>query len=138
MLILDTNVLSALRRPERNPEVAAWLTRQDETVLFLSVVSLGEIERGITRQDEINPSFARDLRDWIARTVTLFADRLLPFGPDEALIWGRLSARIGHDGADLLIAATALAHDAVVVTGNVSDFRPTGCRILDPFTAMTG
>ncbi|MBD9527401.1 MULTISPECIES: type II toxin-antitoxin system VapC family toxin [Paracoccus] len=133
MLILDTNVLSALRRPERSPDVAAWLTRQDESQLYLSVVTLGEIERGIARQEEVNPPFARDLRDWLTRTVTLFADRLLPFTATEAQIWGRLSARIGHDGADLLIAATALAHDATVVTGNVADFRPSGCRILDPF-----
>ena len=71
MLILDTNVLSALRRPERSPNVAAWLARQDETQLHLSVVTLGEIERGIARQEELNPPFARDLRDWIARTTTL-------------------------------------------------------------------
>lgn len=133
MLILDTNVLSALRRPERSPAVTAWLARQRDEDLFLSVITLGEIERGITRQDDINPPFARDLRAWITRTVTLFADRLLPFGAEDALIWGRLSARIGHSGADLLIAATALARDATVVTGNVADFRPTGCRIEDPF-----
>ena len=133
MLILDTNVLSALRRPERSPAVLAWLARQREEMLYLSVVTLGEIERGITRQEQQNPPFARDLRDWLNRTVTLFSDRLLPFGPDEARIWGRLSARIGHAGADLLIAATALAQDATVVTGNVADFQPTGCRSEDPF-----
>lgn len=133
MLILDTNVLSALRRPERTPAVSAWLARQQDAGLFLSVITLGEIERGIARQEEINPPFARDLRDWMDRTVTLFSDRLLPFGAEEARIWGRLSARLGHAGADLLIAATALARDGTVVTGNVADFRPTGCRIEDPF-----
>lgn len=133
MLILDTNVLSALRRTERSPAVLAWLSRQREDALYLSVITLGEIERGITRQEVQNPPFAQDLRDWLNRTVTLFSDRLLPFGADEARIWGRLSARIGHAGADLLIAATALAHDATVVTGNVTDVQPTGCRIEDPF-----
>lgn len=133
MLILDTNVLSALRRPERSPAAMAWLSRQREDMLYMSVVTLGEIERGIARQESQNPAFARDLRDWLNRTVTLFSDRLLPFGPDEARVWGRLSARIGHSGADLLIAATALVQDATVVTGNVSDFQPTGCRIEDPF-----
>ena len=133
MLILDTNVLSALRRPERSPQVQSWLSRQDEAALYLSVITLGEIERGIARQDSVNPTFAQDLREWIARTVTLFSDRLLPFGAAEARIWGRLSAQIGHNGADLLIAATAIAHDAIVVTGNVADFAPSGCRILNPF-----
>ena len=65
--------------------------------------------------------------------MRLFADRLLPFGPEEARIWGRLSAKLGHDGADLQIAATALTQGAVVVTGNVSDFEPAGVEIENPF-----
>ena len=133
MLILDTNVISALRRPERAPDVAAWLTRQDDSTLYLSVVTLGEIERGIARQDLLDPGFARDLRDWMTRTMQLFADRLLPVDAQSARIWGQLSAQLGHAGADLLIAATALRHDAVVVTRNVSDFLPTGCRVENPF-----
>lgn len=133
MLILDTNVISALRRPERSPAASAWLARQRDEELFLSVITLGEIERGIARQEVLNPAFAQDLRAWLSRTVTLFSDRLLPFGAEEARIWGRLSAEIGHAGADLLIAATALAHDATVVTGNTADFLPTGCRLEDPF-----
>jgi toxin FitB len=133
MYLIDTNVLSALRRPDRAPQVAAWLRSRPEEQLFLSVITLGEIERGIARQEDRDPAFARDLRDWIDRTRRLFADRLLPFGPEEARIWGRLSARIGHDGADLLIAATALAQGAVVVTGNVRDFELTGVEIENPF-----
>lgn len=133
MLILDTNVLSALRRPERSAALTEWLARQDETRLYLSVITLGEIERGIAMQDRSDPPFARDLRDWLTRTVTLFSDRLLSFGAAEAQIWGRLSTQIGHSGADLLIAATALSHDATVATRNVTDFAPTGCRIENPF-----
>lgn len=133
MLILDTNVISGLRRPERAPELVAWLTRQNDADLYLSVVTLGEIERGIARQDLLDPDFARDLRDWMTRTTQLFADRLLPVDAQSARIWGQLSAQLGHAGADLLIAATALRHDAVVVTRNVSDFVPTGCRIENPF-----
>lgn len=131
--ILDTNVISALRRPDRAPKVAQWLAEQPETDLFLSVVTLGEIERGIRLQEPVNPAFAADLRRWLDRTVTLFADRLLDFTPQDALVWGRLSADIGHPGADLMIAAQALVRDAVVVTGNGPDFAPTGARIVDPF-----
>ena len=133
MYLLDTNVISAVRRPDRAAQVAAWLQGKPQDQLFLSVITLGEIQRGIRAQDRLNPVFAADLRAWMDRTLRLFSDRLLPFGADEARIWGRLSQDIGHDGADLMIAATALARDAVVVTGNVDDFRPTGVRIENPF-----
>ena len=133
MYLLDTNVLSAVRRPDRAPQVEAWLRRAPEQELFLSVITLGEIERGIWQQQSRNPAFAADLRSWLDRTLTLFADRVLPFGADEARIWGRLTVEIGHAGADLMIAATALARGAVVVTGNVEDFRPTGVRVENPF-----
>ncbi len=131
--LLDTDVLSASRRPARAVAVTAWLKSKPEEDLYLSVVTLGEIERGIALQARRQPEFAAELRAWIDRTVRLFADRLLPFGPEEARIWGRLSAKLGHDGADLQIAATALTHGAVVVTGNVSDFEPAGVEIENPF-----
>lgn len=132
MYLLDTNVLSALRRPARNPALVDWIRLQDEARLYLSVVTLGEIERGITRQSRRDPAFAADLRAWIDRTVTVFADRLVPFGAEEARLWGRLSAELGHDGADLLIAATALARGWTVVTSNRRHFEPTGVAVLDP------
>ena len=131
--LLDTNVISAVRRPDRAPMVATWLRAQPEESLFLSVVTIGEIERGIARQEPRDPGFAADLRDWLDRTTRLFSDRILPFAAEDARIWGRLSARIGHGGADLMIAATALARGATVVTGNVSDFEPSGVALLDPF-----
>ncbi|MEO1602289.1 MAG: type II toxin-antitoxin system VapC family toxin [Pseudomonadota bacterium] len=131
--ILDTNVISAVRRSERAPRVAAWLARQRETDLFISVITLGEIERGIRLQEPRDERFARDLRRWLDRTVMLFQDRLLEFTAADALAWGTLSARMGHPGADLMIAAQALSRDATVVTGNGSDFTATGVRIVDPF-----
>lgn len=133
MFILDTNVISAARRPERAPQVRAWLRDKPEDVLFLSAITIGEIARGISQQERRNPAFARDLQAWLDRTALVFADRILPFGAREAQIWGRLSYQVGHAGADLMIAATALRHDAVVVTGNVDDFAPTGARVENPF-----
>ncbi len=135
MYILDTNVISAVRRPDRAPRVEAWLRGKAEQDLFLSTITLGEIEHGIRQQETRDAAFARDLRSWLDRTVLLFSDRLLAFGAEDARIWGRLSAEIGHTGADLMIAATALHHGAVVVTGNVSDFAPTGAAVENPFEA---
>lgn len=131
--LLDTNVLSAVRRPDRAPQVRAWLGSKPESDLYLSVITLGEIERGIRLQQRRNPGFAQDLRAWLDRTMLVFADRVLPFEPEDARIWGRLSADVGHSGADLMIAATALRHGATVVTGNIADFTPTGVTLESPF-----
>lgn len=122
-----------MRRPDRAPKVGAWLQARPEAELFLSVITLGEIERGIRLQAPKNPDFARDLQRWLERTVSVFSDRLLDFTAEDALIWGELSARLGHPGADLMIAAQALARDAAVVTGNGADFAATGARVVDPF-----
>ncbi|MDB6178256.1 type II toxin-antitoxin system VapC family toxin [Paracoccus sp. Z330] len=134
--ILDTNVISQARRVERAPLLAKWLAAQDEATLFLSVITLGEIERGIVLQERKNPDFARDLRVWLERTVRVFSDRILEFSAQDALKWGELSARIGHPGADLMIAGQALVRDAVVVTHNTADFLPTGARLFDPLAQI--
>ncbi|EBA06940.1 type II toxin-antitoxin system VapC family toxin [Sagittula stellata] len=130
--ILDTNIISAARRADRAPDLSRWLTAQDEATLFLSVVTIGEIERGIALQEPKNPPFARDLRHWMDGILRLFSDRLIDFTAEDARRWGRLSAQLGHPGADLMIAAQALNRDATVVTRNTSDFAPTGARLLDP------
>lgn len=126
-------MISALRRPERAPEVVAWLRARRDEELFLSAITIGEIARGVALQERLDTAFARDLSTWLAATLDLFADRLLPFTPEAARLWGRLSAELGHDGADLQIAATAIERGLVVVTGNVRDFAPTGVAVENPF-----
>ena len=111
----------------------AWLKAQDENALYISAITIGEIARGISLQEKKNPDFARALAVWLEDTVSLYEDRIMPFGHEEARIWGELSARIGHSGADLMIAATALRREATVVTRNVTDFAPTGVALHDPF-----
>ena len=101
--------------------------------LFLSAITIGEIERGVLRQQVKNPVFAEALRAWLDRTVETYCDRILPVDTRVARRWGRLSARIGHGGADLLIAATALENGLTVVTRNVRHFLPTGVPVEDPF-----
>ena len=81
-------------------------------------------------QERRNPGFAADLRAWLSEIETLFADRVLPFDVAEAREWGRLWARLGHDSADLLIAATAIVGSLTVVTRNARHFENTGAELL--------
>ena len=133
MLLLDTDVISALRRPERHPQVAQWVSAQQPSELFLSAVTIGEIRRGITQQERRNAPFARDLTVWLTSLLTLYGDRVLAFDVPAAQRWGRLSASLGHDSNDLMIAAIALEHGLTVVTRNVSHFTPTGVPLFNPF-----
>ncbi len=133
MYLVDTDVVSALRRPDRHPGPTLWLRRQRASDVYISVVTFGEIERGIARQIPQDPDFARDLAQWFERTLVWFADRVLPVNVAAARRWGRLSAFVANRDVDLLIAATALEHGLTVVTRNVRDFEPTGVRVFNPF-----
>ena len=131
--LLDTVVISELRRRQRDANVARWIAAQRPHDLYLSVVTVSEIERGIVRQRHVNPEFAEALSKWLDKVLQIYRDRLLPIGVDEARRWGALSGELGHAGADLLIAATALEHGLTVVTRNVRHFTPAGVAVLDPF-----
>ena len=108
------------------------MSSQRNTDLYLSVVSVGEIERVIARQHGRDPGFARDLAGWLDSVVRLYGERILAVDLSAARRWGRLSGSLGHDSADLLIAATALEHGLTVVTRNVHHFEPAGVPVLDP------
>lgn len=133
MFLLDTDVVSLRRRPDRHPVVFQWLESQRQTDLHLSVVTLAELARGIVRQRRRNPDFARDLTLWLERTITWFDDRVIPVNAATAERWGQLSGELGHFNVDLLIAATAIEHDLAVVTCNVRHFELTGAKVLNPF-----
>ena len=133
MFLMDTDVVSALRRPERNPAPTRWLETQQASDVYLSVITMGEIERGIARQTHQDPVFARDFTQWYQGILSSFGDRILPVEVDVASRWGRLSASIGNESVDLLIAATAIVYGFTVVTRNVRDFAPTGVTVLNPF-----
>ncbi len=132
MFLIDTDVLSALRRRERQPDMVAWVSRQRTTDLYLSVVSVAEVETGIIRQERHNPAFARVLSAWLDDILVLYGDRVLAVDVPTARRWGRLCGAIGHESADLLIAATALERGLTVATRNVRHFEPTGVAVIDP------
>jgi predicted nucleic acid-binding protein len=134
MFLLDTVAISELRKLHRDPAVVAWFEQERTSDLFLSVISIGEIERGIAQQRTTNPTFAGSLAHWLDGMLALYGERVLPFDLQTARRWGTLSAALGNESADLMIAATALEHGLTVVTRNVSDFEPTGVGVLDPFS----
>ncbi len=135
MYLIDTVVLSELRKPKRDVRLASWIKKQRTGDLYLSVVTVGEIERGIVLQRTRDPGFATALASWLDRVLALYAERVLPFDLPIARRWGQLSAALGNDSADLMISATALEHGLTVVTRNVLDFKPTGVAVFNPFEA---
>jgi toxin FitB len=137
MYLLDTVVLSELRKKpqRRNPHVVSWLGSVSSDQLFLSTITIGEIERGIERQRSVDPALADALTVWLDVVLRNYGERILPLTTAIARRWGRLSAQIGNNGIDLAIAATALEHSLTIVTRNVSDFAKTGATLIDPFEA---
>ena len=133
MYLLDTNVVSALRRPERNRAVSQWLFGQSPDDLYISVITVGEIEYGIARQRRRQPEFASRLEDWMDSVRLFFGSRILLFDEASAMRWGHLHAELGYTSSDLLIASIAWTLDYTVVTRNVRHFEPAGVRILNPF-----
>ena len=135
MFLLDTNVLSELRRRERtHPRVAAWADSVHAGDLFLSVISILEIEAGtllLARRDKAQGAV---LRAWIDdKVLPAFAGRILPIDTAVALRCARLHVPDPRAERDALIAATALVHQLRVITRNCADFEPMGVDLLNPW-----
>lgn len=137
MYLLDTDVLSALRRRDKNIVVAHWAALVAATDLHISVATINEIERGIEHQKRRDPPHAKSLAIWLDKVIGEFGVRTLPITVQIARRWAQISASVGHEDLDFAIAATALEHGLVVVTRNVRDFIKTGATIYDPFEAKT-
>ncbi|WP_136622221.1 MULTISPECIES: type II toxin-antitoxin system VapC family toxin [Mesorhizobium] len=131
MYLLDTNIVSDVQR--RLPKPTAWLASIDPESLNLSVITIGEIERGIVKQRKVDAERATRLDLWLRELRRDNADRILAVTEEVALAWGRISAGRTRGSADTLIAATALVHDLILVTRNVTDFDDTGVTVLNPW-----
>ncbi|TVR74126.1 MAG: type II toxin-antitoxin system VapC family toxin [Spirochaetaceae bacterium] len=126
--LLDTNVLSELSKPSPDTRVETWFDRVPEESLYVSVVTLGEIQSGIERRAE--GAKRNSLLLWFGELQEAFLGNILPFDTDTALLWGRTRRLPLMDG---LIAATALRHSMVLVTRNRPDFAPVGVDVFDPW-----
>jgi len=133
--LVDTNVLSELRRKAPNAGVMAWFARRPASTLFLSVLTLGELRKGIESVADRDRRTA--LLDWLeVELPAFFTGRILPVDTHVADRWGRLTAAAGRPipAIDSLIGATAAHHGLSLVTRNVRDFAELGLDVINPWT----
>lgn len=132
MYLLDTNVVSELRKPKPHGGVLAWLQGVDDSELFLSAVTLGEIQAGIELTREQNAAKAAEIEAWLELVASAY--NVLPMDGAVFRHWARLMHRQSDTlYEDAMIAATAKTHGLKVVTRNVADFHALGLQVLNPF-----
>ena len=132
--LIDTNVIAEVRKGARcNRDVAAWWQGVEDRDLFLSVLTLGEIRKGVESVRVRDPVKAAALATWLGDVVDAFGTRILGVDGAVAETWGRISAIRSGPVVDGLLAATASAHGLVLVTRNTADVEGLGVRLLNPF-----
>ena len=135
--LLDTCVISELIKPRRDPNVIAWLDRCDERRLYLSVLTIGELQKGISKLS--NGPRKTELHDWVDHELTdRFSARLLGITISIAVIWGKMQGNAERNGEclpviDSLLAATAAVHNLIIVTRNIRDLERCGARVFNPW-----
>ena len=136
MFVLDTNVISELRqgKPSQSPEVRAWAAAQPAGRLFLSAITILELEKGILALERRTPPHGSALRSWMTGVRAAFSGRILPFTELTAPICAALHVPNARAERDAMIAATAIEHGFTVVTRNVPDFINTGVQLLNPWS----
>lgn len=133
--LLDTNVISELRKGERaNPGVASWFADVADEEIFLSVLTIGEIRRGVESVRRRDPDSAAALDSWLARLSEAHRDRIVPLDRPIAEEWGRMNVPDPLPVVDGLLAATARILGLTLVTRNTADVEGTGIELLDPFS----
>lgn len=130
--LIDTDVVSGLRRPEKNHVIRNWFEANADRELYISVITLGELRRGVEMRRGRDEAHAALLEVWLEELKSSYRNQILPVETAVADVWGRLTAAHNQHPADALIAATALVHGLTVVTRNVRHFTAFPVRVLSP------
>ena len=139
MHLLDTNVVSELRKRERCDEnVTTWYVSIPDGDLFLSVLTLGEIRKGIVLVRDRDPGQAEALENWLTFVKQNYEGRILPIDADISDAWGQMHYVRNVPVVDGLLAATAKVHNLTLVTRNIQHMQGLGASLLDPFAPATG
>ncbi|MBA5982827.1 type II toxin-antitoxin system VapC family toxin [Pseudomonas sp. MD195_PC81_125] len=134
MYLLDTHVISELRKPQADANVVSWAKGVIAPCLYISAITLKELETGVLRTERRDPAQGKLLRSWLTRHVMpAFEARILPVDAAVALRCASLHVPDQTNESDALIAATALVHGLTVVTRNVEDFRSSGVAVINPW-----
>ena len=132
--LVDTNIISEVRKGDQcNAHVADWYNSIDDSDIYLSVLVLGEIRKGIERARRTDPAQARALEKWLSEVATTYAARVLPVDAAVAGEWGRMNAKRLRPTIDALLAATAKVHGMTLATRNVADVAGLGAELHNPF-----
>ena len=136
MFVLDTNVISELRqgKPNQSAQVRQWAAQQPAHQLFLSAITMFELEKGVQALEHRTPPQGSALRAWLGGVKHAFSGRILPFTDVTAALCASLHLQNPRGERDAMIAATALEHGFSVVTRNVSDFENAGVPLIDPWS----
>ncbi len=138
MYLIDTNIISELAKPlsRANPGVLAWAEKANQARTHLSVITIEEIETGVIRKEQMDPSQGARLRMWMNTLLLQFRDRILPYGLVEAQTSAHWQAARPLPVNDARIAATALTHQLTVVTHNTRDFVSFSVPLFDPWSEL--
>ncbi|MGQ0444348.1 MAG: type II toxin-antitoxin system VapC family toxin [Beijerinckiaceae bacterium] len=129
MYLVDTNVISEARRGTR--EAVAWLRSAKASTIYLSVLTLGEITKGVAMKERVDRRAADNLAEWLQKLRRDHADRILAVTGDITMEWGRIAALRPRGDVDGLIAATAIVHGLILVTRNIADFDDISVSIVN-------
>jgi toxin FitB len=131
--LLDTNVLSETRKKHANERVLSFFNRVPPSTLYISVLTIGELQRGVVKKQRIDLLAAQSIASWVDAVEAGFADQTLGIDTKTVRLWGELSAERSRPTIDTLLAATAIVHQLILVTRNIVDMHDTGAKLYNPF-----